>query len=553
MNLPHIFSNRQFKWVAGAAMVVALIIAIINIFAIGGDAFIYALNSSLSFPLALINVIAAASIWRPMSADNRNRFLWSGMLAGWGFWALAELIWAVYSILGQEVPFPSIADLFWILGYIPMGVGLISRIRAVPTKPTRAQNRFILAVSAVTILVTLFAIIIPILKDFYAQSVIQSIVSLLYPLFDLVILTIVWRLFFTYEEGDYGFGWRLLTLGFILNTASDFTFIYAEWNGLYYPDMQANFISRVVSDLTYDISYLAWFIGIYALGILLKEKIPVEPIARVRIVRTYGHILIYTKSDDTVLEISSNFGRFFENADVAGKPFADALTISAQNGISILEKLRKEERIADLPLQIRNHSGALQEMRLSGVAITNSQKGYLGANILLRMRVMDESFDNTLDQASKAMVKYLLNQSGSANKAEIGQFLSDYYLAFIKALLNIAAREGGTATTQALLNKLQETASKRGWQIQFNPQTVLEHSDYPLEVLREAFPALVQTAKEFVSNLTDSASVEAIMQDVSAQFSEAIHKDVERYKIAGSESDFADRRREAPLRKIPAE
>jgi hypothetical protein len=546
MNLPRIISNRQFKWMAIGTAAIALIFMLINLFAVGGDEFINMFNSGLNFPLALINAIAAVSIWRWMRSDNHNRFLWAGIMIGWSLWALAELIWAVYLVLGQE-SYPSLADFFWVIGYVPMIVGLVTRVQTMPCKPTRSQTMFIWGVSIATILITLIFIFIPIVQDFDSQRLIKSILNLLYPLLDLILVTIVWRLFFTYEEGDYGFGWRLLTLGFICNTTSDFLYIYTDWNGLYYPDGQANFVSRMVVDFTYGLSYLLWFMGIYALGILLREKRPIEPVSRIRIVRTYGHILVYTQSDDTVLDISSNFGRFFENVDVIGKPLANSLTISEQNALSILEKLRKEGRIADLPVQIRNSSGAAQEMRLSGVAITNSQKGYLGANLLLRLRVTDESFDDTLDQSSKAMVKYLLNQSGSTNKAEIAQFLSDYYLSFIRALLNMAYHEGGAATSQALLQKLQKTAEKYDWQIQFNEQTVLDHNDYPLETLRESLPVLLETAKDFVSNLTDPAHVEARMEEISSQFSETIHRDVMRYAKINSEMDFADHRKKQPV------
>jgi len=541
-NLPHIFANRQFRIVAGITATVTLILVIMNIFVIGGDLFLFNFNSALDSPLAIMNAIAAASIWRLMSAENHNRVLWSGIITGWALWTLAETIWAVSSFLGQEVPYPSLADLFWVIGYIPMGIGLVIRARTMPTKPTSSQTLFILLVSVTTILITVFAIFIPIVQDFDAQLWIQSALNLIYPLFDLVLVTIVWRLFFTFEEGDYAFGWRLLTLGFLCMAISDFIFTYATWQEIYYPDMLANGISRI-ADVTYTLSYLLWFTGVYALAILSKEKPVVEPIVRVRVVRTYGHILVYTKSDNTVMDISPNFERFFEDANVIEKSFADALTLSEQNGRLIMEKLRTEGKIADLPIQVRNRSGASQEIRLSGVAITNSQKGYLGANILLRLRVMDESFDDVLDNPSKAMAKYLLDQSGSNNQAEIAQFLSDYYLAFIKALLNMASHVGGTSTSQELLNKLQTTAEKHDWQIQFNPQTVLDHTDYSLEVLREALPLLLETAKQFVSNLVEPASVKSRMEEVNSQFSETVRSDIERYAKVGSEIEFSNHRK----------
>ena len=214
MNLPNIFSDRRFKGMAIAVAMVFLVLVILNIFIIGGDLFIYTVNSSVNFPLAIIVTISAFSVWRRMGSEEHNRSLWLGIVIGWGLWALAETIWAGYSILGQEVPYPSWADFFWVLGYIPIGIGLFTRIRAMPTRPTRSQNLLIFGFSAITILITIFFIFIPTIRSFDPQRLIESFLNFLYPLSDMFLLIIIWRLFFTYEEGDFGFGWRLLNSRF---------------------------------------------------------------------------------------------------------------------------------------------------------------------------------------------------------------------------------------------------------------------------------------------------------------------------------------------------
>jgi hypothetical protein len=545
IHLPFIFLNRRFKRVAVAIAIAILIFVTINIFVIGGDLFVYTFNSTLNAPLALGIAISAAATWRLMSTEKHNRLLWSGILIGWALWALAETIWVIYSILGQEVPYPSLADFFWILGYLPMGIGLITRIRTMPAKPNAFQNTIIVGVSILTLFATISFIVIPILQNFDPERLIESILNLIYPLADLFLVIVVWRLFFTYEEGDYGFGWRLLTLGFVFMIVSDLIFTYTTWQGLYYPDMQANLISRFGVDVPYTISYLLWFIGIYALRIRLREEHPIEPGNRIWMVRTYGHILIYTGDNDTVFDTSPNFNRFFALDDVKGKSLAEALKISQQDEGAILEKLHQEGKIADLPFLIRDHSGVSQEIKLYGLAVINPQKAYLGANLLLRMRVTDASFDDALDQESRLMARYLLEQSGSNYKDEIKQFLSDYYLSYIRALLDMAFHQGGAAIAQALLDELSETAKKHNWPVQLSLETVLDGKRYSLDVLREALPLLRETAKRFVSDITDPAIIETRMQEVNMRFSETVHQDIAHYEKPGSEVGFSDHREEA--------
>jgi hypothetical protein len=548
MNLPKIFSNRQFKWVAIAVAIVILVLVIMNIFVIGGDLFIYTFNSSLNAPLAIFVAVSAATIWFLMRAGEHSRILWLGIFIGWGSWAIAETIWAVYSILGQEVPYPSLADIFWVIGYIPMGFGLITRIRTTPARPNRSQNLYIIVASAATILVTTIYIFIPIIQSFDPQLLIESILNFIYPLADLFLVIIVWRLFFTYEEGDYGFVWRLLSLGFILMAVSDFVFTYTTWQGLYYPDMQANLVSRLVVDVPYSVSYLLWFAGIYALSILLREKPPVEPGTRIRMVRTYGHILVYTKSDDTVIDVSPNFHHFFSTGDVRGKSLAEALAISEQDAGSILEKIRKDGRVADLPLQLRDSSGALREISVSGLQAGSPKNEYSGSNLLLRMRVAGTSFDESLSRESRSLARHLLQHSGNNYKSEIGQFLSDYYLSFIRCLLDMVFHQGGEKLSQALLDRLQETAKEHNWQMQFNLQTVMDSQDYPLEVLREALPILLETARRFVSDALDPVIVETRMKELSSRFGETIHRDVAFYGKTDGEIGFSDHRKEIPTR-----
>jgi len=541
--LPHIFSNRQFKKIAIAIAMAFLVYMIINIFLIGGDAFVFNFNSLVNPLLAIINVVSAISIWRLVGTEKHNRWLWAGLLTGWGLWALAETIWAVYSILGQDVPYPSLADLFWVVGYIPIGIGLIARIRTVPIKPNRSQNLLILGISGFITLITILFYFVPVIQSFDPQQLVQSILTLVYPLIDLFVIIIVLRLLFTYEAGDYGFGWRLLTLGFILMVASDFLFTYTSSKGLYYPDMKPTVISRLV-DVPYTTAYLLWIASVHALRILQREEHRAEPVGRIRMVRTYGHILIYTKTDDSVINVSRNFDRLFGEVNIKGKSLAEALKISEHEGQSILQRIRKERRVHDLPIQIRNLSGALQYAELSGMATIGFQGAYTGSNILLRTRVSDPSFDEPLGEESRSMASYLLDQEESDHKAEIAQFISDYYLTYIKSLLDMATHQGGMAMSQALLDRLEGIAKRYDWQMQFNHQTILDSTKYSLKLLKKALPILLESAKKFVSEIMDPAVVEARIQEINSQLGETAHRDILLYGKVENEFGFSDHRKE---------
>lgn len=539
MNLPDIFSNRQFKKAAIAAAALTLILLIVNVFLIGGDAFVHTFNSIPDAPLAIIVTVAAASIWRQMSAEDQRRRLWGGLVIGWALWALAEMIWSLSSIFGREVPYPSLADLFWVVGYIPMTIGLLGSVRAMPTKPAPSQKRMIWGISAATILIASIFVFIPIIQDFDPQQLLVSALNLIYPLGDLFLLSIVWWLFFVYEKGDYGFAWRLLIVGFILTTFSDLVFTYAVWQDLYYPDMKATVLSRLVIDFTYTASYLVWFLGIYALRILLREQRPVKSSIQPKMVPLYGHILVYLASDNTVVTTSLNYGRFFGANAEQGKTLAAVATISKQDERLILTQVQTEGKVTDLPIQVRDRDGVLHTIALCGVTMHNPQGQYSGANILLRIPVEDNAFDQALSQYNRSMARHVLRESGSNYDAEIKALLLDYHLAYIKLLLKLVSHEGGRPMSQALLDELLETSKKHNWQMQFNLQTVLE-GDYPLPVLQEALPVLLETVKQFASRVTDPQTVDAHMQTLNGQFGETVQQEVARYCKAENGVRFAD-------------
>jgi hypothetical protein len=218
-----IFSNQRYKMAAIVAGILVLAYVLVNLFVIGGDGFIITLNNLVAPLLAIITTISAFILLLQIRANVRSRLLWGGLFAGWALWAIAEILWFVFGYLGQEVPYPSIAYLFWLVGYTPLGIGLYSRLREMPLKLTSSQKLALWGSSLATIFITLAFVILPVFQGYDASNRLGSIISIIYPLADLVLLVSVLRLIFVYRSGDYGFSWNLLITGFVLIR----TFAYA--------------------------------------------------------------------------------------------------------------------------------------------------------------------------------------------------------------------------------------------------------------------------------------------------------------------------------------
>ena len=96
------FFKSPWNQIITALLVVVYIF--INIFQIGGDAFIINLNNLMVVPLAVGTTFLSFMMWRQIKTASLNSFLWLGLTIGWTMWTIAELWWAIASLTGQEVP-----------------------------------------------------------------------------------------------------------------------------------------------------------------------------------------------------------------------------------------------------------------------------------------------------------------------------------------------------------------------------------------------------------------------------------------------------------------
>jgi hypothetical protein len=526
VNTPGIFSDRWFRLAAILTLVAGLVYVATNLFIWGGDEFVYGLNSFLVSPLAIITSIMASRVWLKMKAGMQSRLLWGGLLAGWVCWAVAESLWAMYSLLGQD-PYPSWADFFFLLGYIPMSIGFLSRLRGLPKKPEMGQQVVIWTISLIVVYLTSNFVLAPIIQEYDIERFLESALGLFYPLADLLLLLLVLNTFYTYGSGDYGLGWRFILVGFTIVTISDLFFSYADWNGMYYPDGTANFISRFAVDVPYNFSYVLWSLGSYLLGILLHGHQPLKIDVVPRSVPN-AHIFIFIQKDGTVIDVSQNYFRLLPPDDPRGAPLGRVLNLPVEQDVVIHEKLRSGKILTDFPLWVANRVGEVQEVWLCGVAIINQPIEYTGAVLVLRAFLPGDDADDGLSEYQRSILPYILEKSNSAEKTDIIRLLFEYHMAYIKSLFNLVFREGGAAMSQSLLDELRLVARRRGWEIVINSQTIVDGRLAQPDVLKEALPVFLETSRQFAIHLTDPVTVETEMAGIHAQMEDTIHKTVAR-------------------------
>jgi diguanylate cyclase len=270
MTIKNIQNNESNIWKNPALILILLLgigFVVANILIFGrNDSQTIFVNTILNPILALLVTILAISLMRQASQSPRARTLWIGLILGWGLWTIAEVIWTIAFLQGQEAPYPGWADLFWCVGYFFLYLALWLRSNSITGKINRSNRIILVLVSVLMVAFIVVAILIPSIQAYDPSLLLESIINLFYPLADMILLVLALSILFTANKGTFSQSWLWIALGFILISFSDLYFTYLSVQDLYYPDGHVNFMSVFLVDVPYTISYMLFLVGLISLS-----------------------------------------------------------------------------------------------------------------------------------------------------------------------------------------------------------------------------------------------------------------------------------------------
>jgi diguanylate cyclase (GGDEF)-like protein len=172
---------------------------------------------------------AAAILVTSLRFTGWLRLAW--MLIGSAFLltAVGDVLWVLYDVVWEIEPFPSLADFVYLAFYPVIAVGLVALVRW-----HRAGDRdslvdaFIVAIGA-GVLAWVF-IMSPYIFD-GSMTIIETLVSLAYPVGDLLLVAVLVRLVFA--RGKFSISSGLLMLGMLTTLVADGGFAVTALEGTY--------------------------------------------------------------------------------------------------------------------------------------------------------------------------------------------------------------------------------------------------------------------------------------------------------------------------------
>jgi hypothetical protein len=141
----------------------------------------------------LIGLTAIAAIWLGNSR-NRSGPAWRALLLGMALWIGGDGYWNAYRwVTGREAPFPSGADVFYLLAYVPLLISIALLVRGGRPRTSDLVDASIVGLAAG--LVVWFAAIAPSAAA-HQSSALASAVTVIYPTMDYLLLVGVIQLAF---------------------------------------------------------------------------------------------------------------------------------------------------------------------------------------------------------------------------------------------------------------------------------------------------------------------------------------------------------------------
>jgi hypothetical protein len=208
-------------------------------------------TSEATFSLVPFLVAVYAVRQRDFAFFSSTRWLVFGFL----LWFLGEATYTIYALfLGIAIPYPSLADFFWLSGYPFVLVGMITFLSQFKFALNRRTMALAFGISiAVTGLILVF-LVLPVTS--LSANLMEDIVGLTYPIADVTLLfaSILGALLF--RGGNVGRGWYWLVVAVVLFSLGDILFSYLTAKGLYYDGNPL--------DLFFDYAYIFFGLSIYA-------------------------------------------------------------------------------------------------------------------------------------------------------------------------------------------------------------------------------------------------------------------------------------------------
>ena len=190
-----------------------------------------AVASIVKLALLGLGALWSAQARASIEAENPVRPAWTLLASGLLCNVIGQAALARYQLLGEQSPFPSVGDVFYLLAYPLVGAALVRFVSAYQQTGypmgSRGERAGLLAVTAAVCAALSFVVLRPVVLA--EMPPLEKALSAAYPLLDMALLiplALLLRTTWHFRGGSVGTAWILVLTGFVFMCAGDVLFAY---------------------------------------------------------------------------------------------------------------------------------------------------------------------------------------------------------------------------------------------------------------------------------------------------------------------------------------
>ena len=526
--------NKQRVTVIMVGSVVLFIILMVNILQIGGRDLIAAVNNLVLLVFSAFATSQALIYWKSLQNREEAKRVWLILGLGLGFDILGQLTWMAYNLIGVEVPYPSLGDLFWMISYLLLFVAIINKILLLGVLPDKGQSTAGAALGVIFFLLIGDFILIPTLEYAETARVVETLLNFLYPIMDFLILVAVSFLVMVLWRGKLSLSWNILAAGFFFLAVADVFFIYADLNELYYAEgSSVNLLTRSVDVIYASSSYLT-ALGVYlhqwvataqpetmefefTQTILAEQSKPLPKPFTPELQVVFDKIFFMVDDDQNVFFFSQNFrviSQLLDNTSdhAVGSPLHSVLGIDKQTVKKIFSDVHPwKNSIVPVEIQI----GATHIPTVLLVAPARN-----GCDVFLKYRHEDKPI---IVEEQKSVETILVEETlrsvqGLENSSMDMRGATAFFLIEVQEMYLFLVRMGGYRIGNVLVEKFNQLAASQQAGVKIMDGKVVLSST--LE--SESMISLLQLTLRTVQELTSAEATSKVVKHLNEKIPEGI-------------------------------
>jgi hypothetical protein len=200
--------------------------------------------------LAAMMALRAGLMFEPGVSSRR---VWLMFGAGMTVLAFSETLWLLYRLVNRPMTYPSLIDISWGIGFVPILASIVLHYRSLQVQLRRWQKLLVLDTYVGLLLVAVFYMAGYILANPGHVAVVQLLVSAYYLVASLGVAFLAIMSLMYLEGGLVARPWYYLAGSILMFAVGGLAFSFGTWTNTY--ETGANTLSAVA-----DFSYLAGYV-----------------------------------------------------------------------------------------------------------------------------------------------------------------------------------------------------------------------------------------------------------------------------------------------------